>query len=64
MSDYKLRKRMTDEIEPYEWLDDYYERGDNNAKAFSIYREWLNSLSFSDFLDIYNQVREKSRNLD
>lgn len=45
MNKLNLRQIMTAGIKASGWMDVHFERGDMNAKDFSSYEEWLNSLS-------------------
>ena len=63
-----LRELMTSEIKRDGWLDFVFKRQhpDNvfGATADLCYAAWLDSLSDSDFLDSYNQVKQAANELD
>lgn len=59
-----LRDIMTKEIAQHGWMDYAFERGDDNAKEFSSYVNWLNSLDDEDFLYCYKRVRDYENSLD
>lgn len=59
-----LKDLMIQQIEGYGSFDFYFERGDNNARSFTSYKEWLHSLSNENFLRAYNSIKEVINNLD
>lgn len=59
-----LKELMVEEIKGYDWCDYAFKRGDNNAKSFVKYEDWLNSLSDDDFLWRYNDVKGVIDKLD
>ena len=59
-----LRDLMTKEIAQYGWMDYAFERGDDSAKEFSSYENWLHSLDDGDFLYSYKRVRDYENGLD
>ena len=59
-----LKILMIKNIVNYEWLDYCWERGDNNAKNFKTYTEWLLSLEDSNFLEAYDRNMDSQKDLD
>jgi hypothetical protein len=55
---------MIKEIAAYGWLDNCWERGDNDARSFASYADWLRSLSDSELLAAYNRVTTAEAQLD
>lgn len=62
--DKSLRGLMTREIKDYGYCDYAFKRGDDNAKSFKSYEDWLNSLDDDDFLASFVRTKDRADNLD
>lgn len=56
MSQKSLRELMTDRIYHYGWLDPDWSNSPSYAYSSEGYREWLNTLDDSHFLDNYDYI--------